>query len=539
VLTVLRRFSIRVRLVAVAVVALVALAAVSAVAVTTFTATGAATAFSGKINILADQAVQLKYLAADWNGWQTAYALDAVLDPSRVAQDTGSRGDFLTAAAALDKQLTVLEKATGLTTDEKSALADARSAYQQFMTLDDQIIAAYRSPDPTAADHATSLVLNEEITAYQAVASSMEKLSGSLVTRADAAASDAAARATTGRVTVLTIAGVALLVSSLLVGLVIVSITRPMNELRRRLRDIAHGEGDLTARLSVAGRDELTEVADEFNRFVGQIADVIRTVAGSATAVAAATEEMSSASTQIGSAAQETSVQAGTVAAAAEQVSNNVQTVAAGTEQMGASIREIARNSSEASKVAGEAVEVARTTNDSVARLGASSAEIGNVVKVITQIAEQTNLLALNATIEAARAGEAGKGFAVVAGEVKELAQETAKATEDIARRVEAIQADTGGAVEAISRISEIVDRIHGYQTTISAAVEEQTATTSEMNRSLAEAASGSGEIARNVTHVAAAAAATTEGVGQSGSAIAELARMSAELQTEVTRFRV
>ena len=158
-------------------------------------------------------------------------------------------------------------------------------------------------------------------------------------------------------------------------------------------------------------------------------------------------------------------------------------------------------------------------------------------MKVITSIAQQTNLLALNATIEAARAGEAGKGFAVVAGEVKDLAQETAKATEDIARRVEAIQGDTAGAVAAISEISSIIERINEIQTVIASAVEEQTATTNEMNRSIDEAASGAHEIANRITQVARATQETAGTVGNARHAAQELARMSGQLQQVVARF--
>jgi methyl-accepting chemotaxis protein len=253
--------------------------------------------------------------------------------------------------------------------------------------------------------------------------------------------------------------------------------------------------------------------------------------------VAASSEELSASSAQIAASAQETSSQSGVVAGAAEDVSRSVATVAAGAEQMGASIREIASNAAEASEVAARAVDAAATTTETVAKLGESSAEIGNVVKVITSIAEQTNLLALNATIEAARAGEAGKGFAVVANEVKELAQETARATEDISRRVAAIQSDTEGAVDAIGQISQVIGQINDFQTTIASAVEEQTATTNEMNRNVTEAATGSGEIAANVSGVAQAAQVTTEGVAQTQTAVAELARMSTDLHTQVSRF--
>ena len=181
----------------------------------------------------------------------------------------------------------------------------------------------------------------------------------------------------------------------------------------------------------------------------------------------------------------------------------------------------------------------AETTNTTVSRLGASSREIGDVVKVISSIAEQTNLLALNATIEAARAGEVGKGFAVVANEVKELAQETARATEDIARRVEAIQADTASAVGAIEEVSNVIGRINDFQTTIASAVEEQTATTAEMDRNVSEASTGSGNIAVNIAGVAEAARSTSQSVVESQRAAGELAEVSSRLQQLTAQFRV
>jgi methyl-accepting chemotaxis protein len=189
--------------------------------------------------------------------------------------------------------------------------------------------------------------------------------------------------------------------------------------------------------------------------------------------------------------------------------------------------------------VASQAVKVAETTNTTIAKLGESSAEIGQVIKVITSIAQQTNLLALNATIEAARAGEAGKGFAVVANEVKELAKETAKATEDIGRKIEAIQTDTQGAVTAIAEISGIINQINDLQNTIASAVEEQSATTNEIGRNIAEASQGSSEIAQNIGGVAQAAKSTAEGASNSQAAAAELARMAVELQKLVGQFKI
>jgi methyl-accepting chemotaxis protein len=264
---------------------------------------------------------------------------------------------------------------------------------------------------------------------------------------------------------------------------------------------------------------------------------VLEKVAENATGLASASTELGAVSQSMAANAEETATQANVAAAAAEQVSTNVSTVATATEEMGASIKEIARSANEAARVATSAVAVAERTNVTVAKLGESSAEIGNVVKVITSIAQQTNLLALNATIEAARAGEAGKGFAVVANEVKELAKQTAKATEDISRKIEAIQTDTKGAVEAIGQIGKIINQINDIQNTIASAVEEQTATTGEIGRNVAEAAKGSSEIAQNVVGVAQAARGTTEGAGDTKKAADELSRMAHALQQLVKHF--
>ncbi len=300
----------------------------------------------------------------------------------------------------------------------------------------------------------------------------------------------------------------------------------------------AAANGDLTQKVGVYGDESLDRVGSGLNTLLGDLRGRIGEIAQTAQDLGEAAHLLASVSQALRGGANDTASRASAVSEGAQSVSLGIQTVAAGAEEMGSSIKEIAKNTHEATVVANKAVKTAQGTNLTMTRLGQSSGEIGKVVRVITRIAEQTNLLALNATIEAARAGEAGKGFAVVAHEVKELAKETARATEEIGRKVQAIQGDSAAALAAISEIGAVIGQIHELETAIAAAVEEQTATTSEIGRHVHQAAQDASQIADTVTSVAELANETTKNAAQTEQAAAQLTKMASHLGALVDRFQ-
>ena len=398
-------------------------------------------------------------------------------------------------------------------------------AYAQWIKVRDvQLVPAALKNDTPYYSSLVQNVSQPLIDRLEATLEALDADTTAYFTSVAAEAEQESRRAVTGLVLTL---GTALVVVVALGYQTAMSIRRAAREVQASLEAMAGG--DFTVAAPVRSRDELGRMAQALGVAQASVRETLLGVVEIASTVAGAAHELAAANAQVAAGSEETSAQAGVVAAAAEEVNRNVHVVAAGAEQMGASISEIAQNANQAAKVATDATGVAETTTRTVARLGVSSSEIGDVVKVITSIAAQTNLLALNATIEAARAGEAGKGFAVVAGEVKELARETALATEDITQRVEAIQVDTRQAVAAIEEITHIIASINDYQLTIASSVEEQTATTTEMSRGVQEAA--------DATPVTLAAETSSRVLAQMGDSVVELARLSEELRGRTAAF--
>ncbi len=350
-------------------------------------------------------------------------------------------------------------------------------------------------------------------------------------------------------------------------GFVIRMLMSPIDATVATLKNIAEGDGDLTKQLDENQVGELGELALYFNKFVKRTQDIVKSIAGNVTTLTGASKSLSETSSHLSSGAAQSKTQSATVSSAAEELSinmgviaqstddmsNSIGTVATAVKEMKATIGEIADNAEQTAEVAGQAASLAEVSNAKVGDMGIAAQEIGKVIEVIQDIAEQTNLLALNATIEAARAGEAGKGFAVVATEVKELAKQTAAATDDIRSRIEAMQNSTGQAVESIQEISQVVSRVNELSRMIASAVEEQNITTQQIAdhvtgaadmanvvaRGVAESAEASREITVNMTHVDDVLQETAAGADQSRASGDELNRLATEMRELVSQFRV
>lgn len=325
---------------------------------------------------------------------------------------------------------------------------------------------------------------------------------------------------------------------ALLLGLVISrSIVVPLRDSVDTLERVA--EGDLTASVEVMGTDEMAMMGRALNTTVQRTAAAIESIAVGATTLATSSETLAMTGASMGAAAEQTSDVAGNVSAAATQVSGNVGHAVMGAQGLGSSIQEIAQSAADAADVANRAVTDAEEVNRTVERLETASEQVGDVVQLITKIARQTHLLALNATIEAQRAGEAGKGFAVVADEVKDLARQTADATDEIDRTIAGIRLEVEAATGALDRITDVIGHISDTQTTIAAAVEEQNQTTGDIIERMSQAAAGAEEIAVTIRGVASAATETSHGVEEARTAAAELATLADDLAHTVARFQV
>ena len=466
-----------------------------------------------------------------------------------------ARADYTGAIDGLER-LEINDEGKNLIKSFKKALLDAK-------TVDDTIIALVAAGK---SGEAASLYLNEILGKY---AKSLNEAGTQLVNynqkRIDFRFAGALATSQTSKLIFVAVSLLSAFLSFFLGQIITRSITRPLS-LGVKFADTM-AQGDFTHNLPINQKDEIGRLAASLSAMADNVRNKIKAVNGNSSTLCSASDELSSISTQLASNAEKMTSQSNTVASATEQATANVNNISAAAEEMSAevnavaiaieemssSLNEVSKNCQKESQIAGTANNQAKSTRDLMERLGMSSKEIGKVIEVINDIADQTNLLALNATIEAASAGEAGKGFAVVANEVKELAKQTAQATDQISRQIEAMQSSTISAVAAIEEITTIIEEINSISNTIVAAVEEQSATVNEIAksvggasqaateiaRSVGESAKGLMEVSSNIHGVNNAAGETTTGMARIKQSVQDMAALASGLRKIVKQFKV
>jgi len=415
----------------------------------------------------------------------------------------------------------------------KAAAGGFTTQWQQFRQVRDAFV--FGAPAPAG------VTIPGDAEAFEAVAIRLGAALEQIVRgqEADARAAEAVSADRYGRARNIGIGGIAIgVLAALAIGVFISrQISRSLAGVSEVLKAVA--DGDLTRTVPAQSARELQAMAESVNSATSSLRATVTALARSSEVLSGTSNRLSTSSDELNVGAEGVSAQADRATATASSVSGNINTIAAAAEEMSISIREIASTSLEGTRMAGHAADVAASTSETMARLGETSRQITEIVGMITSIAKQTNLLALNATIEASRAGEAGLGFAVVAGEVKELAQETAHATEQISKQVVSISTECDAAVAAIASITSIIGQVNDFQATISAAVEEQSATSLEMSRNVSEAATGSTEIADDIEAMTVAARSSAESSAHNRQSAAELATLAGDLQQMVSQFRI
>ncbi len=419
------------------------------------------------------------------------------------------------------------------TAEEDKIIPEYERLHKEWAAVSRQIVKGRMEDTRQGRRLALDLSLGEGKVKFENMRGVIDKLIDLNLTAAGEAEGQAAGVFKSAIYSVIAVVAAAVLIGVGLVWLTGRGIVRPVNEAVAGLRDIAEGEGDLTKRLTIHSNDEVGELSRWFNQFVAKLQEIIAAISQKALTVDGAavslsqlsghmsqgTETMSRKSNGVAAAAEEMSTSIQTVASAMEQAATSANMVAAATEQMTSTVGEIARNSENARSITSEAVSQAQSATRKMDLLDNAAKDISKVTEVITEISDQTNLLALNATIEAARAGEAGKGFAVVANEIKELARQTAVATQEIKTKIEGIQNSTRATVNEIGQISEVIGNVNEIVGTIATATEEQSVTTKEIASNIGQASTGIQEV--------------TEKVGQSSSVSAEIAKDIAMVNQE------